>query len=297
MWRLIVWYVPMAIAITVGRVLQVWGLGYGLAFAWLGFCIYAGSLVLREQEFAVIERNGVYRTVYFRGWHIRVIGVDTIRKYGDMRASEYELYSDDRATEIDFTDGVSAPVVVKLWWRIGNPGHAAVGKEDWKELTEAVQRWTYRYQDARIRAFSLVDAELRPRLQAKTSDQASVDRNGIADETVAAIRDSFEEIGIYEPTGKKLLVIEDIAFSEEVIRARQEVLVGDKRAKEMEAESSGYWKAIKSISEHLNISTEEARKIYETQRGLDALREIKPSMNLVGKDVGSVLATLNLGSK
>jgi hypothetical protein len=76
------------------------GIGLGLAFAWIGFCIFQGTIILEQQQYAVIERLGKYQTVYFRGWKVLVIGVDKIRgEIGDMRAKEYQLYADERKTE------------------------------------------------------------------------------------------------------------------------------------------------------------------------------------------------------
>ena len=294
MWRIVIWGGPAAVAIVVCSALGLWGIGLGLAFAWIGFCISQGTIILEQQQYAVIERLGTYRTVYFRGWNIRVIGVDRIRgEICDMRAKEYQLYADERKTDIDFTDA-SAPVVVKIWYRLGKPEDAVVGSENWEKLTEAVKLWAYKYEKPENRVYALVDGALRPRLQKESIDTASKGRDGIAGDTMDAVEPELAQIGAYVPSDKGRLVIEDIALPPSVIALRQKKLEGEKLASEQEAEAAGYWKAIKAVQTNLGVSVNKARKIYETQRGLDTLEKTKPRMTLIGKDLRSVLGTINL---
>ena len=82
-----------------------------------------------------------------------------------------------------------------------------------------------------------------------------------------------------------------------MIDLRQKKLEGEKLASEQEAEASGYWRAIKAVRDNLRVSVDKARKIYETQRGLDTLEKIQPRMTLVGKGLRGLIGTINLGEK
>lgn len=292
MWRFIIWFLPAIVSISIGVFAGAWGIGLGSAFGWLGSCIFWGSMIIKQQEFVVIERLGRFKTVYFRGWHVRVVGVDSIRDSGDLRAKRLELYADVKAPDMDFADA-SAGVDASIWYQIGNPEDIAKG--NWEEVAEAVKAWVYTYQKPEGRIYNLVDGELRPLFQAKNIDQASTDRNGIADMVMNAIEGEMHKLGAYSPTDGKRLTIEDIELPPEVIGLREMALEGKKRAEEAENEAGGYWKAISIIRDKLGITTQEARSIYETQRGLDTLREVKPTLTLVGKDLGGVLGTINLG--
>ena len=298
MWRFIVWFLPMIFLSIIGVFTGAWGAGLGLALVWLGFCVYRGGIIVPQQEFVVIERLGKYHTVYFRGWHFMVIGVDSIHLKGDMRAKRLRMYTDengrtDRAM-MDFIDG-SAAITASVWYQIGSPDDVDADNRD--ALRKAVQKWTYVYEDPVSRVDNLVDSELRPLIQAESIDEASKKRDGIAEEVMRKIKDDLSALGTYAPRGGKRLVIEDIDLPDNVIALRELALEGEKRAQESEKESAGYWKSILAIHTNLGVSVPEARSIYETQRGLDTLRETKPAMTLVGKDFSGVLGTINLGTK
>ncbi len=296
MWRTIIWGGPAAVAIVVCNALGLWGMGFGLAFAWIGFCIFQGTIILEQQQYAVIERLGKYQTVYFRGWNVRVIGVDRIRRgISDMRGKEYQLYADERKTDIDFADGASAPVVVKFWYRIGKPEDAVVGSENWEKLTEAVKLWVYKYEKPEDRVYALVDGALRPRLQALDIDAASKGRGNIAEETMEIVEPGLAEIGAYVPSDKGRLVIEDIELPQSVIDLRLKKLEGEKLASELEAEAVGYWKPILAVQTGLDTSLDKAWEMYRTLRSLDTLPKIQPQMVLVGEGLKGILGNINLG--
>ena len=298
MWRTIIWGGPAAVAIVVCNALGLWGMGFGLAFAWIGFCIFQGTIILEQQQYAVIERLGKYQTVYFRGWNVRVIGVDRIRRgISDMRGKEYQLYADERKTDIDFADGASAPVVVKFWYRIGKPEDAVVGSENWEKLTEAVKLWVYKYEKPEDRVYALVDGALRPRLQALSIDEASKGRDDIAEKTMDVVKSGLEEIGAYVPSDKGRLVIEDIVLPPSVIALRLKKLEGEKLASELEAEAAGYWKPVLAVQTGLSTSLDKAWEMYRTLRSLDTLPKIQPKMVLVGEGLSGILGNINLDEK
>lgn len=290
----IVWFLPAIVLASAGTTIGWWGPGFGLAFVWIGFCIYQGSMIVGQQEWFVIERLGKFKTVYFRGWHVRVIGVDTVRAEGTLCAQRLQLYSDDNATDIDFTDA-SAPIDASIWYQVGNPDDIANAK--WKDVAESVKAWIYTYAKPIERIEDLADGGLRPLLQAKTIDEASTDRNGIADTVMGSIAPEMAKFGAYSPSADKRLIIEDVAIPPHVIELREMALEGEKRAQESENEAGGYWKSIKAIKDNLSVSVEVARSIYETQRGLDTLEKTKPSLTLMGKDLNGVLGTISLGSR
>lgn len=249
---------------------------------------------MKQQEFVVIERLGKFLTVYFRGWHVRIIGVDRIRANDSLRAKRLQLYEDEKAAEIDFKDA-SAEIDASIWYQIGNPADIlqATKNGNWDNVANSVKAWVYTYEKPEERIDNLADGGLRPLFQQKSIDQASEERDGIADKVMNDIAQEMAKFGAYPPSDGKRLVIEDIKLPDEVVRLRELVLEGQKRAEESEKEAAGYWKAIKAIQDNLNVTVEEARKIYETQRGLNVLEKTKPAMTLVAKDLTGVL--INLG--
>ena len=294
MWLFVIWFLPAILSITVGNFAGFWGAGLGLAFVWLGFCISLGLIIVRQKEFVVIERLGKFKSVYFRGWHVRVIGVDRVRAKGDLLAKQLHLYADESAPDMDFADA-SAPLDASIWYQIGDPADitAAIRNGIWEKVAKSVEAWVYTYKDPESRIYNLADAELRPRFQKKKIDDASTARNGIADDVMDAIVPEMKKFGAYTPSDGKRLTIEDIDLPPGVIALRELALEGKKRAEESAYEAVGYWKAIKVVSKKLGITVQEARGIYETQRGLDTLREVKPDMTLVSKDLAGAL--INIG--
>ena len=292
LWRAIIWMLPALLLATAGYFVGVWGLGFGLGLIWMAVVISSGIMVLGQMEFAVMEVLGQFRKVWFKGLHFRVIGVEQVRMRGDFLAKRLELYADEAAPEMDFTDA-SSPIDASMWYRIGEPGPITYAR--YKQLADDVQKWVYAYKNPEERIYNLVDAELRPLLQSKSIDEASIDRNGIAKRVTEEILPQLREMGIYLPSEEKRLVIEDIDLPDAVIQLRELKLKGEKLAAETEAESVGYWKAIKEIADKLGVSTTEATRIYETQRGLNTLPEIKANVSLVSRDIGGVLGTINLG--
>ena len=289
-----VWFLPAIVLAVLGAVSGVWGAGLGLAFVWIGFCIFKGSIVVEQQEFVVIERLGKYLDVRFHGWHVFIPGVDRIHAQGNLRAQRLKLYSNEKAAQIDFKDA-SAPINASIWYQVGKPEDIA--NQDWEKVAESVRTWVYNYEKPLERIIGLADGGLRPLLQSKTLDEASGERDKIATEVMAAIGPEMEKFGVYLPSDGKRLIIEDIALPDAVIKLREMALEGKKRAEESTNEATGYWKAIKEIADNLSVSIPDATSIYQTQRGLDTLKEVKPGMTLVGKGLQDVLYTMDLGSK
>lgn len=301
-WEFVIWVLPTLLLAVIGTAAGYWGAGFGLAFIWAGFCVYQGTIIVKQNTYVVIERFGKFRTVFFAGWRVRVLLVDRIHgEVGSLSAKSLLLYADEngpaKRAVIDFTDA-SAPISAKVWYQVGK--HDDVANQRWNEIEADVKKWTYDYADAIVRIDSLVDAELRPRLQNQKLEEVNANHTiveGIIDKVIELVGPELEKMGVYPPTTHKLLVIEDIDLPPGVVDLRQLALEGEKKALKGVNESAGYWKAIEAISKNLGVSVQEARAIYETQRGLDVLRETKPTMNLVGKDFGGVLGTINLGNK
>jgi len=294
MWLLIIWGIPAVLSTLVGVYAGAWGAGIGLAFAWIGFCIFQGSIIVEERDVVLVERLGKYHRVYFRGWHIRVIGVDSIRASGRLlQAKRLQLYADEENNlKMDFKDA-SASIDASIWYQIGNPKD--VSERNLENLIVAVKAWVYVYEDSEERIYNLVDGAIRPLLQQKTIDEAAGNLTGIAKTLIDEIAPEMEKFGAYMPSDTRRFIIEDIQLPDEVIVLRSMVLEGQKRAEESEKEAAGYWKAIKTIQDNLEIPFENARDIYQTQRGLDTLEKTKPAITLVGKDLNGILGSINLG--
>jgi hypothetical protein len=223
-----------------------------------------------------------------------VIGVDRVHARGDLLAKRLQLYAGDSASKIDFSD-TSAPINASIWYQIGDP--VDITRRSWDKVADAIRTWVYSYERPEERVAHLVDGELRPLFQRMTIEQANQDRDSVADIVMQAIVPEMSKLGAYTPSDKKRLVIEDIVVSDDVIKLRETALRGMKRAEEIENEAAGYWRAIKTIQDNLKVSVDDARRIYETQRGLDTIGKTKPNLTLIGKDFGGVLGTINLGDK
>lgn len=294
MWLFIVWFVPAILSVLISMSSGAWGAGLGLAFAWVGFCIFKGSFVVQQQGYVVIERLGKFRKVVFRGWHLRVIGVDRIHVESKLLAKQLPLFTDvPGGQEINFKD-TTAPIDASIWYQVGNPDDIA--NERWGEVAEAVKKWTYVYENPEERIDDLADSALRPRFQERSIEEANATRDDIATSAKNEILSEMELFGAYPPKGERFLVIENIKLPKAVVDLRQLALEGEKRAQESENEAGGYWKAIKAIQTNLTVDVDKARSIYETQRGLDTIRDTKPAMTLVGKDLSGILGTINLGT-
>lgn len=105
MWEIIVWVLPaISTLLIISTLTGFWGAGIGLAFVWFGWCIYQGAFIVKQQDWVVIERLGKFHRVYFSGWHLRVIGIDTERSKGTLMAQCLKLYQDEGVAEMDFID-------------------------------------------------------------------------------------------------------------------------------------------------------------------------------------------------
>jgi len=57
---LFVWFLPVAVLISICTIFGASGMGIGLGFMWLGLCVYQDAFVVRRQEYVVIERLGKF---------------------------------------------------------------------------------------------------------------------------------------------------------------------------------------------------------------------------------------------
>ena len=312
----LVWVTPGLAAMTVAWVFGLPGAGVFVALNWFGFCVWKGAMTLEEMQYAVVERLGKYHTTFFNGLHVRVIGIDRIRpvsvsdrkerklvevSVGDLRSMPIRLYALDRDNKIDFVStavapegipsvgGISAPIDATLFVEVGEPGKT--------NPEEDVYRWAYGFTDPGKRLYSLVDSVLRPKLQSITIDEANTNRDDIADTVVESIAPAFREVGVYPRPERKSLVIEDIDLPEEWVTLRQKAVEGKLEAEQRQAQVAGYIEPIRLIMDTLGMSHKQAIDFYNTQQGLNVLRETKPNMTLVGDGLSGVLGTFNLGSK
>lgn len=294
MWLFIIWFIPAIVSIGIGISANAWGVGLGLAFVWLGSCIFLGSIIVKQQEYVVIERLGKFLTVYFRGWHVRVVGVDRVRANGELSAKQLQMYTDLKGNQkINFQDA-SATIDASIWYQVGNPDD--IRNEHWTNVAKAVKAWVYNYANPIGRIDNLADSALRPEFQKLKIEDANGQKDTIADTVKNEILLEMERFGAYPPSDKKFLVIENIQLPDDIVKLRELALEGTKRAQEAENEAGGYWKAIKAVQDNLGVSVAEARSVYETQRGLDTLEKIQPKLTLVGNNLKGVLGNINLSS-
>lgn len=273
--------------------------GVGILYA---VALYRGSA--RTQEFVVVERMLKFWDIKLSGLRLAFPFIDRIRLRDNFLSKQIELFvvNGTPATRagIDFVDA-TAPVNAGAWYQVGDPEAVMAG--DYEKLIQDVYRYVYViFEDSRAKRIAdIIEDALRPILQKYTLDAAQKDADSAGDLCVAAARPRLAELGVYASPGKGV-VIRDIIIPPEIAELRALALRGKKRAEEIAAASTGYWQSISEVisgaeKSGKDLTTEEARAIVETQRGLEVVEKTGANITFVSPNVRGVLTTLGIGEK
>lgn len=296
--------------VPVGKHLGVPGLVAfaGSVFLWSALYVIWGFRIRGEKTWQTIERFGTFYRIIHDGPRLLCLPglIDKVREEGVLQYGEIPLYSDadEKDNELDFADA-SAPVNAKIWGRVGR--HDEIKDEKTLvEINEDIYRWTYATEQGqqKKRVEEVMDDVTRPILQGLKLDDANKQKREVAkkiiDDEDGNLKKSLAQIGFYLNPHEGL-VISDIAIPPSVKKLREQVLEGEKDAERAARRGEGYAMAIKKVIEIAkkdgggDITWEQARKIYETQRGLETLKETGANITFISRDVKGVLANIGIG--
>ena len=297
--------VLMLLACTVAGVYASYGTaGFGLGlfcfFIWAALIIAIGITPIDVNTYLVVQRFSAYRTVMYRGlgWVNPIF--DRIRgEPGTLRVKGYRLFEDDaERSEVDFRDA-SATCYITAFYGIGHADD--ISSEKWAELTDAVRKYTYGYENPRKRAEAVLDGKLRPLLEAKTLEEAQRDKSVVCKQAASEASMMLEDIGLYQPQ-EGALIIEDIDLPDAVIALRELVLEGEKQADAETLRLQGPARAVIAARDLLNagpdgdkMTLRETIAWLQTQQGLETIRNAGSNITFVGKDIPGLLNILNVG--
>lgn len=275
-------------------------LGLSLAILWASIVFAFGYVSISKRQYAVYERFGKVRLVLFEGigW-VNPLFDRLNGSVGSLAMKEIRLYTDEPGrAEMDFTDA-SAPVHVKSAYSVGRPEDADAN--NWEALRDAVIAFTYTYSNPESRIETILDGELRPRLQAMSIDDAQHSNDEACMAAALAAADTLSTFGVYQPA-QSPIVVEDIDLPESVVALRQQVLEGEKEAERDALQLQGPARAIVAVREALtdagvSMSDEDIVKFLLTQQGLDTISKTGANITLVSPDVEGLLKTLGVGGK
>ncbi|MBI5078186.1 MAG: hypothetical protein HZB11_02370 [Candidatus Yonathbacteria bacterium] len=262
---------------------------------WLAIYFSWGFRIVRNTEYLVIERFGKFNRIVHSGPRILCLPgiVDRVAYSDTLRYRELALFADEKERyRVDFKDG-STPVVMKASYRIGPQGNSV------EDIDEAIYRFTYtmRSMDEREeRIEEILESVAIPQLQTLEIADALLQKDTIAEKVTAdkLARSALEAMGV-ELNPQKGLIIPDITLTPEIIEQRQKKLQGASEADKQKALGLGYARSIKAIIEELDVTWEEARSIYETQRGLEVLETLDANVSFVAPDMKGVQKTIGVG--
>ncbi len=274
-------------------------LGLSVFVFWTAMLFALGFISVSKRKYAVYERFGKVRLVLFEGigWVNPLF--DRLKAEGTMSLQEVKLYQDEPGrAEMDFPDG-SAPVHVKGAYSVGRLED--IEADRWPILEQAVIKYTYVYSDPVARIETILDGELRPRLQKLRMDEAQSNGEGVCEAAAAAAASKLAVFGVYQPP-HSAIIVEDIDLPDSLIAAREEVQKGEKEAEAEAFRLQGPARAILAVREALNtagfnMSDAEIAQYLLTQQGLETIGKTGANVTLVAQDVQNILKTLGIGGK
>lgn len=256
-----------------------------------------GLRIVKQREFIVVERLGKYHRIAHAGIRVLCLPglIDSVKYRGDLKLRRLDLYVDEKNNQIDFKDG-SCPVKIQVWWKIGDP----TAKKD-EDVDNDIYKFVYAAEKPENKLEEMVDAFARPRLQDMTIDEANIKKDHVAKDVNddPGIKQSLSDIGSYlDP--KKGCLITDIALTEDIVKLRKQEMEGSKDAVKAAKKGAGYAQAIAAIIEEAKkagkeISFQDAREIYERQRGLETVGETGANITFVSPGIQGLMTTLGIG--
>lgn len=263
----------------------------------LAIYFYWGFTIVPNTEYLVVERFGEFNRIIHSGPRILNLPglIDKIADRGTLRYRELPIFTEDEGKPyvVDFKDGASSPVVGKISYRIGPQDDSE------KSLDDAIYLFTYTMRNPTEREERIketIESEAIPRMQALELSEALLQKDSIANQVTMdeQVRGTLEAMGV-ELNIKKGFILSDISIPQEVIELRQKKLKGEMEAEEQSAQGLGYARSINAIQKSLEVSKEEARSIYETQRSLEVLGMLKSNVSFVASDIKSIQKTMGVG--
>lgn len=266
-----------------------------LSLVWAGIYFAWGFRIIRNTEYLVIERFGKFSGIVHSGPRILCLPglIDIVVANGTLRYKELVLFTNKKDRYlVDFSD-CSTPVVMKASYRVGPQDKSL------EETDNAIYLFTYtinNLNELEERIEGILESATAPQLRALVISDALLQKNTIADAVTADInvRSALEAIGV-ELNPQKGLIISDISLTTEIIALRQKKLQGSSEAMKQVIQGTGYAQAIKAIMNELNTSEESARNIYQTQRGLETLVELKTNVSFVSPNINDIQKTIGIG--
>lgn len=272
-----------------------WVPSISMAFTWVAIYCYLGFKIVDNQDYAVIERFGEFNRIIHSGPRILCFPglIDKEAYQGSLRYQEMPLFKDEPGYKVDFKDG-STSIEMRAFYRIG-----PYEEDNVEQVNEAIYRFTYSMEDEQAvkeRIEEVLESSVIPRLQQLSIGDALVQKDTIAGEVVRDqhVIDALTAVGV-ELSPLKGLIIPDIALPEEILRQRMKKLEGEAEADKQSAQGHGYARTIKAIMEDLGISFNEARSVYENQRGLETLAAVQANVSFVAPDIKGVQKTMGIG--
>jgi hypothetical protein len=306
-----VFWAPTAFVVYVGAMLgNIYGHLPGGALMslslWLGVLIGFRVLrIVKQQRYLLIERLGYNNGIKRRGLRLVIPGIDHVEDDGSFEGETRPLFDglkDEARKEaqlIEFQD-VSTGVAISYCATKANPADIEAG--DWKAVAAQIARFNYEIRDPWRRADLIVDSSTRPGLEALRSDQAKLQKNGIATVAADEVRSLLvSEVGLYLRR-EKPIIIEDIKLSPEQVQARNLLLVGERKALEQAAEWAAPIHGAVAIMKAMDpkavipaATWEQSVDYAFRSRGFQVAESA--NLTLVGSNLGNVIPTLDVGAK
>ncbi len=267
---------------------------------WGAIYFYWGFEIVQNTEYLVLERFGEFSRIVHSGPRILCLPglVDKIASKGNLRYREISLFEDEPNHLVDFKDG-SSRVSMKGSYRVGPQPDTFDTPEDFEKLDLAIYRFTYTMksdEEREERVEEILESSANEHLQALEIGGALLEKDSIAEKVTAStqVRSALEAMGI-ELNPQKGLIIPDIELSAEIIAQRQKKLEGASEADKQSAQGLGYARSIQAIMTALSVDQQEARSIYETQRGLEVLGSLDANVSFVAGNMKDIQRTMGVG--
>lgn len=289
-----------------GCLLSVWGIGviinpivgvFGGGGGWILLYISLGWREIKQQETVVIERFGQFLRILKPGISIVCLPglIDKEKKTISLQSCPLTLYKDEPHNKIDFKNG-SAQVIIKVYKHI-----------DITNIDENVWRNAYVTDDPDAWLEDTLDDIIRPQLQEMTLDEAQVKKDAIAksiSSPTTTVNDGTDRQimlvhMIRDQTGYILekVLITDINLSKEDEHVRRQSLEGEKRGDNFNQTLKMLVRGFKDTFAR-DPSHDELKDLQQQTYNLISLETIKNSgsnISFVGKDIGSIMPTINVG--
>jgi hypothetical protein len=296
---------------------------FGIAgvITWVGIYVSKGWLELPEKDFCTIERFGRYYRTAHEGVTILCFPglIDKVTKKGNHRYETVKIREVDPKDVVDFTGGGTGAPVLDIVFRVirhkpGKPAEVKIKRTDpatgqtWEDtytatgdITDSGYLWSYNITDGKERVKEVILGALRPLLQGMTVDQAGTKTGDIS----KFLREDGEIAQVLVNMGVELdplrgVVLLDIRLPESVVADNEETLKGQKAAERQTLQGLGYMRAVGGIVREakdvfgIDLTFEQARDLYQNQRGLETLAAKQGAINFVAPGMNGVLASMNM---